>query len=148
MWTKLLWMEFPKALKPTKFGTQRASAMISKRYQAVLKKQFRINDIPWIFQPHKSIYENNPRNRKPKGTKLERNRPLRIAKIQKNLELNEQAELDYRLNRLNNKKLTGLDLYIQKAIPSFLSNRADKAGQKESLVKIKSTTSGFKKNAK
>jgi hypothetical protein len=59
---------------------------ISKRYQAQIRKEFRLAGVPWIYdlQPPKE----NPRDRRPKSKRREAERSIRLAKIEKSLKEN------------------------------------------------------------
>ncbi len=57
--------------------------MISRRYQAMIRKQFRLNGVPWIYNLKEP--SQNPRDRKPKARKSEKKKEERLIKIQKAL---------------------------------------------------------------
>lgn len=50
MWTKLLWMTFNTAFKRQYIDYVMRAPNLSLRYKGVLKKQFRIAGVPWIFE--------------------------------------------------------------------------------------------------
>lgn len=50
------------------------------REQALLRKTFRMNGVPWIYDKAKEEV-NVPRDKKPKTSKRQRNRPVQLAKI-------------------------------------------------------------------
>ena len=67
-WTRLLYIKnIHKAMKRVIPGETRAELPITKRYQGELRKQFRINGVPWIYD----LKERgpNPRDRPPKISK-------------------------------------------------------------------------------
>jgi len=51
-----------------KVGKEWHRPMLGNRYKALLRKQFRLNNIPWIVDLPKDPVANNPRHKKPKGT--------------------------------------------------------------------------------
>jgi len=73
----------------------------------------------------------NPRHKKPKGKKFEFERPIRLAKIKKALESNAEAELKLRQERLNKRKLAGIDFMFQKGLPSFMKLDKKQAAQQD-----------------
>ena len=62
----------------------------------------------------------NPRDRTPKPTKRSIAKVEKLKQIQKNLVDNEKKMLDYRQERLNNRRHGGIDKLISKTLPSFV----------------------------
>lgn len=118
-WTRLFYVKnITKAFSRVIPGAEREELAISKRYQAQIRKEFRMAGVPWIYdlKPPKE----NPRDRRPKSKKREAERSIRLAKIEKALKENETKEVEYRQERLNNRKLKGSDEYISRGLPSWI----------------------------
>jgi hypothetical protein len=64
--------------------------------------------------------KDNPRDRRPKSKKREAERSIRLAKIEKSLKENETKEVEYRQERLNNRKMKGTDEMISRGLPSWI----------------------------
>lgn len=83
-WTRLFYIKnLEQAFKRVIPGKDRIELPVSKRYQAQIKKEFRLAGVPFIYdlQPEKR----NPRDVRPKPKKREASREIRMAKIQKAL---------------------------------------------------------------
>ena len=118
MWTRLLCQNTLKeAFAPIKSKGKYSRPAISGRYQAMLRKEFIMANVPWPFEkPEKS----NPRNKKPKGHKAEQLKIIRLEKIKKSLTTTDESMLKYRQDRLNNRKLRGLDSIFSQVIPAWM----------------------------
>ena len=123
MWTKLLHVNIGKAIKPQIVDGARHRAVISARYKAMLKKQYRIAGVPWIYESNVSTAV-NPRHKKPKGHKHEFKMPIHLAKVKQALESSEEAMEKYRKERLQGRRLTGLNRLIKNTIPPYLKQLA------------------------
>ena len=115
VWTKLIHCNLKEAIKPQYVDKVWRKPVISGRYKAMIKKEFRIAGIPWTFE--KIPQRLNPRERAPKAKKQLKLRPIRLAQIKKAIEENELKELFYRQERLDNKDYKGLDLALETLIP-------------------------------
>eukprot|EP01017_Pseudomicrothorax_dubius_P016006 TRINITY_DN1822_c0_g1_i3.p2 TRINITY_DN1822_c0_g1~~TRINITY_DN1822_c0_g1_i3.p2 ORF type:complete len:171 (-),score=51.35 TRINITY_DN1822_c0_g1_i3:462-974(-) len=121
MWTRLLYLNLPQAMKPQRIGHGWRRAELGGRYRALLRKTFRLNGVPWIYEPVRNP-EMNPYNRKPKGKKFLHSRPTRLAKIKKALADSAMTEQKLRQEKMNNRKLSGLDLLIKQVAPDLLTS--------------------------
>lgn len=120
VWTRLLYTQIPKAFQRTRVpGTNQFRAEISNRYHALLRKTFRLNGVPWIYD-EQTEKPNNPRDKKPKLPRRERDRPMQLAKIEKNLEEIEAKKLAFRKQRLDSKPLAGFDKFVNQVLPSLI----------------------------
>lgn len=120
VWTRLLYTTLPKAFERTRIpGTNTFRSQISGRYRAVLRKTFRLNGVPWIYDADLPV-ANNPRDRKPKLPRSERDRPLQLAKIEKNLEDIEAKKQAFRKQRLDGRALAGWDKFVNQVLPSLI----------------------------
>jgi len=50
MWTKLWWAELPHGFNVTIKDGIRQRAIIGGRYKGKLRKEFRTNGMPWLFE--------------------------------------------------------------------------------------------------
>ncbi|KAL4431575.1 hypothetical protein ABPG74_017280 [Tetrahymena malaccensis] len=130
MWTRLAYLTLSQAFNPVKVGKEWRRPMLSNRYRALLRKQFRLNNIPWIVNLPKDD-SNNPRHKQPKGTLEQRNRPFHLAKIKQNVADAPQKELEYRQKAINERPLSGLDAFIQLTVPYWLTARTKEAIREE-----------------
>ena len=83
-WTRLFHIKnFEQALKRVVPNKPRTELAVSSRYQAEIRKEFRLAGVPWIYnmQPLRP----NPRDQRPKPKKREAKRALRVEKIEKAL---------------------------------------------------------------
>lgn len=131
MWTRLAYLGLSQAFKPLKVGKEWHRPMISNRYKALLRKQFRLNNIPWIVDLPNDGITNNPRHKKPKGTIEQRKRPLRLAKIKQNMEDAPAKELEFRQKAINSRPLSGFDAFVQMAIPYWMNTKNKEAAREE-----------------
>jgi len=138
MWTRLLYQSTLKeAFVPNKIKGKWLRPMISSRYQAMLKKEFIMANVPW---PIEKLEKSNPRNKKPKGHKTEQLKIIKLEKIKKALSTNDDAMLKYRQERLNNRRLTGLDNVGSQVIPAWM--KFDREEYEEAQKEAKSKTVG------
>jgi hypothetical protein len=87
-WTKLLYVKnLEKAFTRAIPGRERAELPINSRYQAEIRKEFRLAGVPWIYNLAEPKI--NPRDRQPKTKKRFAEHELRLDKIQKLLKENE-----------------------------------------------------------
>lgn len=118
-WTRLFHLTSLKgALKRTTALSQTTEFPISKRYQAQIRKEFRLAGVPWIYDLREQAP--NPRDRRPKPKKREQAKVLRHEKIEKLLKEAPAKELEYRQTRLNNRRLRGMDEMFAKGLPSWI----------------------------
>jgi len=82
-----------------------------------------MHGLPWIYETKEP--KRNPRHKAPKGNSFVHEKPLRLAKIKKALENNAELELKLRQERLNGRKLGGLDKLIKQAVPSFMTAKRE-----------------------
>jgi hypothetical protein len=99
-------------------GKDRVDLPISKRYQAEIRKEFRLAGVPFIY--NLEAPKTNPRDLKPKPKKREMSKEIRLAKIQKALKENEVKEVEYRQEKLNQRRLRGADELISRGLPSWI----------------------------
>lgn len=130
VWTKLLHTNIASAIKPSVVDGKWYRPVISARYKATLKKEFRLAGVPWIYESN-ALSLNNPRDKKPKGHKHEFRKPIHLAKVKKSLEDAEEAMEKYRKERLNGRRLSGMDLLIKNTVPSFMNARGKHLEQAE-----------------
>ncbi|EGR34758.1 hypothetical protein IMG5_002310 [Ichthyophthirius multifiliis] len=97
-----------------------------KQIQSVIKKIIQAKQYSMDCGSSQRRFEKS-KTQKPKGTKDQRSRPMRLAKIKQNLVEAEQKILEYRQIQINNRPLSGLDSIIQKTIPYWLSQKAKEA---------------------
>lgn len=91
-WTRLFYVNnISKAFKRVLPGATREELPISKRYQAQIRKEFRMAGVPWIYDLKPA--PQNPRDRRPKSKKREEERSVRLAKIEKLVKENEAKEI-------------------------------------------------------
>lgn len=109
--------------------------MLGNRYKALLRKQFRLNNIPWIVDLPKDPVANNPRHKKPKGTIEQRKRPFHLAKIKANLADAPAKELEFRQKTINERPLSGFEAFVQMTVPYWLSARTKEAIREEKTGK-------------
>lgn len=120
VWTRLLYTQLPKAFERVRVpGTNSFRSEIGNRYRAVLRKTFRLHGVPWIYDAD-VLKANNPRDKKPKLPRRERDRPLQLAKIEKNLEDIEAKKAAFRKQRLDGRQLAGFDKFINQVLPSLI----------------------------
>lgn len=107
-----------KAMQRVVPGETMEELHISKRYQGELRKQFRINGVPWIYD----LKERgpNPRDRPPKSSKALAEKLERLKKIQKNMLENEKKKTQFRQDKLDARPLGGIDKLIAKTLPSHI----------------------------
>lgn len=87
-WTRLFYVKnLEKAFKRVIPGKEPVELPISKRYQAEIRKEFRMAGVPWIY--NLSQPKLNPRDKPPKAKKGVVEKELRLEKIQKALKENE-----------------------------------------------------------
>ncbi len=122
MWTKLLYISIPQAIKPQFVNGKWHRSLLSGRYKNLLKRTFKMHGLPWIYDTEA---KRNPRHKMPKGHSYVHEKPIRLAKIKKALENNAELELKLRQEKLNNKRLSGLDKVIKHALPSFMSSKRE-----------------------
>mmetsp|Transcript_10147 Transcript_10147/g.8681 ORF Transcript_10147/g.8681 Transcript_10147/m.8681 type:complete len:88 (-) Transcript_10147:286-549(-) len=84
MWTRLMWIDLPNALKSQKVNGKWHSPILSGRYRHLLRRQFKVAGVPWIYE--NKVQKKNPRHKKPKGKIWMLEKPIRLAKIKKALE--------------------------------------------------------------
>lgn len=121
MWTRLLYLKsIPEGIKPFLDKGKWHRPIIGGRYHHYLRKQFLLNNVPWIYDKEVDSSK-NPRNKKPKGHKSEKNKIIRLEKIKKALESNVENELKYRQEKLNNRKLGGMDRLMQLNLPTWIA---------------------------
>lgn len=120
MWTKLLYVDVSKAIKPSFVQGVWRRPEISSRYKASLKKHFQLAGLPWIYESNIPTTK-NPRHKKPKGHKHEMKKPIHLAKVKKALAESEEAMDKWRKERLNGRKLTGFDRMVKLTTPSFIN---------------------------
>ena len=123
MWTQLLYIHLPHALKPHLVNGKWHRSFLSGRYRNLLKRSFRENGVPWIYGP--AVAKQNPRHKMPKGHKHVHERPLRLAKIKKAIEQNAEVEVKIRQEKMNNRRLSGFDKILKQSFPSFMHVRKD-----------------------
>lgn len=79
-WTRLFYVKsLEHAFKRVVPGKERTELPISKRYQAQIKKEFRVAGVPWIYDLKEPTI--NPRDRRPKPQKKVLEKQIRIEKI-------------------------------------------------------------------
>jgi hypothetical protein len=71
VWTRLLYTTLPKAFERTRINPTTVTAPISRRYKALLRKTFRLNGVPWLYDIDVEP-KMNPRHKTPKQSKGER----------------------------------------------------------------------------
>lgn len=96
----------------------REQLVISRRYQAELRKQFRANGVPWLYEL-KAPKEHH-RDRKPKPSKRSIEKEERLIKIQKNLAESQKKILEFRQDKMDLRPLGGIDRLIIKTLPSHI----------------------------
>jgi galactokinase len=84
----------------------------------MLKKQFRANGVPWIYDL-KDIPE-NPRDKNAKQAKHIIAKALRVQRVQKALQESDAKQLEFRQLRLNSRNNKGMDKMIEKTLPSWI----------------------------
>lgn len=124
VWTKLLYTTLPKAFERTRINPSTITAPITARYKALLRKTYRLNGVPWLYDIDVEV-KNNPRNKTPKLSKKERDRPLKLAKIEKAIEDVDAKKISFRQDRLNKKKIAGWDGFVSKVLPSLIKKDAN-----------------------
>lgn len=133
MWTRLLGhTTLKEAFTPRKTHGKWISAPISSRYKAMLRKEFLMANVPWPLEKPKKM---NPRDKKPKGHKAEQLKIIRLERIKKSLTTSDEAMLKYRQDRLNNRRLRGLDLMVSQVIPAWLKFDREEYEEKEKEAK-------------
>lgn len=115
VWTKLIHCDLATAIKPMFKNGSWHKPIISGRYKAMVKKEFRIAGLPWLYEPPST--KMNPRDKAPKMKKQLKLKPVRLARIKQALKENEGNELKYRQDRLDSKYPKGFDLAIDTLIP-------------------------------
>lgn len=91
-WTRLFHVKnIEKAFSRVIPGVQRQELAINKRYQAQIRKEFRIAGVPWIYDLKPALP--NPRDKRPKSKKREAEKFIRLAKIEKSVKENEGKEM-------------------------------------------------------
>lgn len=126
VWTKLAYLSFPAAFMPKKLpGKGWLKADVGGRYRNVLKKEFIKAGVPWEYDPqtYKRSNSLHPFQYPPKESKKLVNKAIRVAKITKALEKQDELQLKYRQERANKKRLTGFDAVIQLAIINNLKRK-------------------------
>ena len=119
MWTRLLFQSSLKsAFAPQLINGKWIKPPISNRYKQMLRKEFRLALVPW---PLEVLKKKNPRNKKPKGHKAEQIKVIKLEKIKKMLTTNDDIMLKYRQEKLNSRKLKGVDKLVSLALPSWIS---------------------------
>lgn len=79
-WTKLFYVKnLEKAFLRVIPGRERTELPISKRYQAEIRKEFRMAGVPWIYGL--TELKTNPRDIRPKSRKRDLDRVIRLDKI-------------------------------------------------------------------
>ncbi|CAD8102577.1 unnamed protein product [Paramecium sonneborni] len=119
MWLRLSYLSFRSCFNKKMVNGRFFGPDISGRYKGLLRKQFYFHGLPWIYDQPKNR-ELSPYHRKPKGHKRERTREQRIEKIKKNLMNYAEEEFKFRQERLNKRPSRGLDMIVQKMIPSWI----------------------------
>ncbi|KAM3140303.1 hypothetical protein pb186bvf_007659 [Paramecium bursaria] len=122
MWLRLAYLQLPRAFNRQIVNGRHLKQDISGRYKALLRKQFYIHGVPWIYDAPKTD-DKNPRHKKPKGHKNAIIKQERVEKIRKNIQDARAEEHKYRQERLNGRPLSGMDRIIQKSLPSWLSSK-------------------------
>ena len=131
VWTKLLYVDIGKAIRPNMVEGVWRRPEVSARYKATLKKHFQLEGLPWLYESNIRT-TTNPRHKKPKGHKHEFKKPIHLAKVKKSLEESQEALDKFRRDRQNGRKLTGFDKIIQLTVPSFINPpRKSTSAQKE-----------------
>lgn len=79
-WTRLFYVKnLEKAFLRVIPGRERTELPISKRYQAEIRKEFRMAGVPWIYGLTEP--KTNPRDIRPKSRKRDLDRVIRLDKI-------------------------------------------------------------------
>lgn len=112
MWTRLFYLSAKTAFKTHLADGRLVHRALPNRYQNMLKKQFRIHNVPWTFTklPDDAM---NPRHKRPKGSKVDlskqrvKRRDERAKKVYSYLKTADEQILKHRQEKLNKRKLTG-----------------------------------------
>ena len=98
MWTRLFYLSAKTAFKTHLADGRLVHRALPNRYQNMLKKQFRIHNVPWTFTklPDDAM---NPRHKRPKGSKVD----LSKQRVKRR----DEQILKHRQEKLNKRKLTG-----------------------------------------
>lgn len=134
VWTKLLHVDLPRAIKPQFVEGKWHRSIISSRYKNLLRREFQIAGCPWIYENKEA--KKNPRHKLPKGKKWMLDRPMRLAKIKKAMEEADDKLTEYRQNRLNNRKFAVLDKVVHEVMPSVINmkrSHRSEDGESESV---------------
>lgn len=120
MWTRLLHLNIEKATKHVKVGKYWLAPALSRRYQAMLAKEFRKAGLPNILKAPRDDSK-NARHTKPKGNEYEMyERALRQQKILANLTRVDEDVLKYRQEMLNKRPYKGFDRLLKEALPEWI----------------------------
>ena len=123
VWTKLLRIKNPReAFKPRKVNGIWQAPEIRGKYKAVLRRKFLKYGVDWNLTTWRS-WENSPRHKRPKPSKIARKKPLRLAEVKDMVEKSDEMILEYRKQRLNERKYGGLDKFFHEYIPDWIKNQ-------------------------
>ena len=128
MWTRLMYLHLNQAFKPIKEGKFWKGSMLSGRYKHLLVKEFRKVDLPTFMvdspKNKKKIRDEIPTDKKAQAeAKL-----LRIEKIKQNLIKSDEEILKYRREKINKRRMKGLDRAMSEMIPEFMELSRENQG--------------------
>lgn len=120
MWTRLMYLHLNQAFRPIKEGKLWRGSMLSGRYKHLLVKEFKKVNLPvFMINPPKNvrkIRDEMPKDRVAQAeTKL-----LRVQKIKSNLMRSDEEILKYRREKINSRRLKGLDRAMSEMVPEFI----------------------------
>lgn len=134
MWTRLFaHNSLKEAFLPKFVKGKWIKPGLSGRYKQILRNEFRIAGVPWVIDPAKAqpLPKNNPRNKKPKGHKKNDLKIFKLEKIKRALMASDEAMLKYRQERLNNRRLKGMDDLVSRTLPYWINYRHDLAEEEK-----------------
>jgi len=123
MWTKLNYLSLGEALFPKKVNGNWRGAEISARYRAALRKEFLKAGVPWEWDRPKKPFSEHIFNKPPKMNKHIRTKEIKIARITKALQKQDELKLKHRQEQLNKKKPTGLDAFFASSLGNFIKGK-------------------------
>lgn len=118
MWTKLLNLNLPEALIRKSVNGKWMHPGLTSRYRNVLKKEFLKAGVPWEYDPVKPPGR-HPYDRAPKIPARYRNKAIRIEKINKALERQDDLKLKYRQEITAKKRFSGIDQFFTSSLGNF-----------------------------
>ncbi|CAG9335330.1 unnamed protein product [Blepharisma stoltei] len=129
MWTKLAYLS-PEAFYGNLVNGKWMRAALSARYRNVLRKEFLKAGVPWEYDPVKAPGR-HPYDRAPKIPARYRNKAIRIEKISKALERQDELILKNREEMAKKKRLTGLDKFVSSTYNYWMKENKENQEKKD-----------------